>query len=79
MITQLDGYFADQAGRTRTYAEQQADDARSAGFIASIARGRAALTRLLGRLPRSAASPAPQRRVSHLGSTRCGQRGSAMR
>ena len=49
MITQLDGYFADQAGRPRTYGEQLADDTRSADFIASIARGSAALTRALGR------------------------------
>ena len=76
MITQLDGYFAEQAGRPRTYAEQQADDARSADLIASFARGRAVLTRILERLSRSAAS---QRRAGRLGSARCGQRGSAMR
>ncbi len=49
MITPLDSYFADQAGRPRNRAEQQADDARSADFIASIARGRAALSRAVGR------------------------------
>ena len=49
MITQLDGYFADQSARPRTYAEQLADDTRSADFIASIARGPAALKRALGR------------------------------
>ena len=48
MITQLDGYFADQSARPRTYAEQLADDTRSADFIASITRGPAAVTRVLG-------------------------------
>ena len=42
MITPLESYFLYQAERPRTRAEQQADDARSAGFIASFTRGPAA-------------------------------------
>jgi hypothetical protein len=46
VITPLEGYFLYQAERPRTHAERQVDDARSADFFASLARGPAALRRI---------------------------------
>ena len=58
MVTPLESYFLYQAERPRTHAERQADDARSAGFIASITRRPAALKRRPRRLEGEAAQPA---------------------
>jgi hypothetical protein len=58
MVTPLESYFLYQAERPRTRAEQQADDSRSAGFIASITPGSALLRRRSRRLENQAARPA---------------------
>jgi len=60
MVTPLESYFLYQAERPRTHAERQADDARSADFIAGILRGPAALRRIARRLEtRESGSAAP--------------------
>jgi hypothetical protein len=46
VITPLESYFLYQAERPRTHAERLADDARSADFAASFARGAVALRRI---------------------------------
>jgi hypothetical protein len=50
MITSLENYFAYEAARPRSRAEQQADDARAADIVASLTRAPAALTVIARRL-----------------------------
>jgi len=50
MFTPFDSYFLQQAERTRTRAEQLAEDRRAAELVASLARGRSRVRRAARRI-----------------------------